>query len=138
MGRLTLAAPSPPYGAFSRAPLSAPSISPPRSSCLTWLPRLWTSAAETEGMDGDKEAVEKFAEDSGSRRSILIVRQFGLAILASSNGAVRNLQPRFHTRKKMTGLFAVTLEFVVLWLSRTYTGRLRFKAAKLNSTTTTN
>lgn len=34
-GSLTLAAPSPPYGAFSSAPLSAPSVSPPRSSCLT-------------------------------------------------------------------------------------------------------
>lgn len=33
-GGLTLAVPSPPYGAFSKAPLKAPSASPPRSRCL--------------------------------------------------------------------------------------------------------
>lgn len=31
---LTLAAASPPYGGFSRAPLRAPSLSPPRNNCL--------------------------------------------------------------------------------------------------------
>ncbi len=78
--RLTFAPASPPYGAFSSAPLKAPSLSPPRRSCFIWPERVWTSWAETEGTDGRREELSKLAGESGSRRSIFMVRQFAVAI----------------------------------------------------------
>lgn len=80
---LTLTAASPPYGAFSKAPRRAPSLSPPRSSCLICDERLWTSDAETEATAGASELVEKLAGDSGSRRSMLMVLQLTLAMQAA-------------------------------------------------------
>ena len=77
---LTLAAASPPYGAFSSAPCSAPSLSPPRSSCFIWLERFWTACAEMAGMEGRREELSKLAGESGSRRSMFMVRQFVVAI----------------------------------------------------------
>ena len=75
-GSYTFAPLSPPYGAFSSAPLNAPSASPLRSSCLIFKERDWTSAVDTEGSEGAREVMSKLADDSGSRRSIFIVRQF--------------------------------------------------------------
>ena len=73
---VTFAPLSPPYGAFSSAPLSAPSASPPRSVCFIFEERDWTSAVDTEGNEGAREVMSKLAEDSGSRRSMFMVRQF--------------------------------------------------------------
>lgn len=78
--QLTFAPTSPPYGAFSRAPLNAPSVSPPRNNCRIWLESCCTSDAETGATAGRRDAVEKLAEDSGSRRSIFMVRQFAVAM----------------------------------------------------------
>jgi len=67
---------SPPYGAFSKAPLNAPSASPPLSNCRICPARLCTSAAETGATGGARVDMSKFADDSGSRRSMFMVRQF--------------------------------------------------------------
>lgn len=61
---------------MSNAPRNAPSLSPPRSSCRIWLAVAWTSAEEEgERAAGAREARSKFAGDSGSRASMLMVRQ---------------------------------------------------------------
>jgi hypothetical protein len=59
----------------SSAPLKAPSLSPPRRSCRICVAVAWHSAAETGATAGAREERSKFAEDSGSRASILMVRQ---------------------------------------------------------------
>ena len=79
--KLTFAPASPPYGAFSKAPLKAPSVSPPRNNCLICPERVCTSAAETWGRAGRREDMGKLAEDSGSRRSMFMVRQFAVAMM---------------------------------------------------------
>lgn len=80
---LTFACASDPYGTFSRAPLNAPSESPPLSSCFICVDNVCTSDADTEGLEGRREETSKLAGDSGSSRSTLIVRQFIVAIIAS-------------------------------------------------------
>ena len=81
----TFAPLSPPYGAFSSAPLSAPSASPPRRDCFIFEERDWTSAADTGGNEGVRELMSKLADDSGSRRSMFMVRQF-TAIVGWADG----------------------------------------------------
>ena len=90
-GLLTFACASPPYGAFSKAPLNAPSESPPRNSCLIWLDNVCTSEAETEGMEGKREDMSKFAGDSGSKRSTFMVRQFIVAMIAREEGLLEGI-----------------------------------------------
>lgn len=85
--KLTLAAVSPLYGGYSKAPRKAPSLSPPRSCCLICDERLCTSDADTEGTVDERVAVEKLAGDSGSRRSMLMVRQL-MFVMLSENRAV--------------------------------------------------
>ena len=80
----TFALLSPPYGTFSSAPLNAPSVSPPRSSCFICPASDCTSEAETEGTEaGRRDDTGKLAGESGSRRSMFIVRQFDVAMLRS-------------------------------------------------------
>ena len=80
---LTFAAGSPPYGAFSNTPLNAPSESPPRNNCRIWLDKVCTSEAEIGWREpaGRKDAMSKLVADSGSRASILMVRQLDVAIV---------------------------------------------------------
>ena len=76
----TLTAASPPYGAPSNAPLNAPSASPPRSNCLTCCPSVAISFWLTGANAGWRVEVSKLEEDSGSRASMLIVRQLSLRV----------------------------------------------------------
>lgn len=80
-GVLTFAEESPPYGAFSNAPRNAPSGLPPLRICLICPESVWTSDVKTEATEGRREDVVKFAGDSGSRRSMFIVRQFAVAMI---------------------------------------------------------
>lgn len=85
---LTFAPASPPYGAFSKAPRSAPSVSPPLSNCFIWPDNVCTSAAEIGATAGVREEMSKFAGDSGSRRSMFMVRQFVVDIFAVELGRI--------------------------------------------------
>jgi hypothetical protein len=76
----TLPLSSAPYGGFSSAPCRAPSLSPPRSSCRICWALFWTSSADTGATAGVRELRSKLAGLSGSRASMLIVRQLMLAM----------------------------------------------------------
>lgn len=85
---LTLTLASPPYGALSNAPFKAPSASPPRSSCLTCCPMLLISSALTGANAGCNVVVSKFEDDSASKASMLIVRQFSARDIFVFGGGV--------------------------------------------------
>ena len=72
---------SAPYGGFSSAPRRAPSLSPPRSSCRNCWALFWTSAVDTGCTAGARELRSKLAGLSGSKASMLIVRQLMLAMV---------------------------------------------------------
>ena len=76
---------SAPYGGFSSAPDSAPSLSPPLSSCRICWALFCTSAVETGATAGVREVRSKLAGLSGSRASMLIVRQLMLAMVGVSD-----------------------------------------------------
>ena len=67
---------SPPYGALSSAPRSAPSASPPRRSCRTCWPSVVISAWDTGANGACSVEVSKLVDVSGSRASMFMVRQF--------------------------------------------------------------
>ena len=56
-------------------------MSPPRSSCLICEERFWTSERETGARVGRRDVRGKLEGESGSRRSIFMVRQFAVAIV---------------------------------------------------------
>ena len=85
-GYLTFVWLSPPYVTFSSAPRSAPSASPARSNCRICPARLCTSDAETGATAGVREEVSKLAEESGSRRSMLMVRQLMVEAIVWDSG----------------------------------------------------
>jgi len=72
---------SAPYGGFSKALWRAPSLSPPRSSCRIDWALVWTSAVETGATAGARELRSKLAGLSGSKASMLMVRQLMLAMV---------------------------------------------------------
>ena len=76
----TLPCASAPYGAFSSAPVRAPSWSPPRSNCRIWPANCWTSDVVTGCTPGVRVERSKFCDESGSRASMLIVRQLKSAM----------------------------------------------------------
>jgi hypothetical protein len=76
----TLPLSSAPYGGFSKAPCNAPSLSPPRSSCRICWALFWTSAVDTGSRAGVRELRSKLAGLSGSKASMLMVRQLMLAM----------------------------------------------------------
>lgn len=80
--RRTFAFSSAPYGAFSRAPCSAPALSPPRNSWRICEASDWTSAVDTGLTEGASEARSKLAGESGSKASMLMVRQLTVAMAA--------------------------------------------------------
>jgi len=80
MSQRTLPLSSAPYGGLSSAPWRAPSLSPPRSSCRICCEVFCTSAVESGATAGVRELRSKLAGLSGSRASILIVRQLMLAM----------------------------------------------------------
>lgn len=84
MLRHTLPFSSAPYGGFSSAPWSAPSLSPPLRSCRTWPASDWTSAVDTGATAGVRVLRSKLAGESGSKASMLIVRQLTVAMVGSS------------------------------------------------------
>lgn len=86
----TLPLSSAPYGGLSRAPCSAPSLSPPLSNCRICCDVFWTSAVEMGVTAGVRELRSKLAGLSGSRASMLMVRQLMLAMAE----AVRRKQPK--------------------------------------------
>lgn len=74
---LTFAPPSPPQGTFSRLPLNAPSVSPPRNNCRICPANCCASCVLKDGYCvGNREVRGKLVWESGSRASMLIVRQF--------------------------------------------------------------
>lgn len=87
MLRRTLPLSSAPYGGFSSAPCKAPSLSPPLISCRIWPASDWTSAVDTGATVGVRVVRSKLAGESGSKASMLMVRQFTLAMAAG----VRNI-----------------------------------------------
>jgi hypothetical protein len=84
----TFPASSAPYGAVSKAPRRAPSLSPPRSSCLICVTVDCTWEVETGTTDGVSEDKSKLAGESGSSASMLMVRQLMLAMTTSHGGVV--------------------------------------------------
>lgn len=74
----TFTASEAPTGALSHAPLNAPSASPPLKSCLTCPAICLTSASDTSGSALWRVVMSKFWDDSGSRASMLMVRQFSV------------------------------------------------------------
>ena len=81
----TLPFSSPPYGGLSSAPCRAPSLSPPRRSCRICCEVFWTSAVETGATAGVRELRSKLAGLSGSRASMLMVRQLMLAMVEAAH-----------------------------------------------------
>jgi hypothetical protein len=72
--------PAPSYTGASRQPRSAPSASPPRSSCRTWLVRPRTSASLTSACSGCSVDVSKLTDESSSSASMSMVRQASLSV----------------------------------------------------------
>jgi hypothetical protein len=75
----TFARSFPLYTGISRQPLSAPSASPPRSSCLTWPASERTSASPISGRGGCRVEVSKLTDESSCSASMLMVRQASLS-----------------------------------------------------------
>lgn len=75
----TFAASVPWYTGISRQPLSAPSASPPRSSCLTWPASCRTSGSLISGCGVRRVEVSKLTLESSVRASMLMVRQASLS-----------------------------------------------------------
>jgi hypothetical protein len=90
MRRRTLPFSSAPYGAFSRAPRSAPSLSPPRNNWRICEASDWTSAVEMGVTAGASDDRSKLAGESGSKASMLMVLQLTVAMAADVcyNGAI--------------------------------------------------
>ena len=79
---LTFPCSSAPYGAFSSAPLNAPSLSPPLCSCRICPESVCTSCVDAGTTAGVSVVRSKLEEDSGSSLSMSIVRQLKSAIFA--------------------------------------------------------
>lgn len=75
----TFARSLPLYTGISRQPLSAPSASPPRSSCLTCPASARTSASPISGRGGCRVEVSKLTDESSWSASMLMVRQASLS-----------------------------------------------------------
>lgn len=75
----TFARSFPLYTGISRQPLSAPSASPPRSSCLTCPASERTSASPISGRGGCRVEVSKLTDESSCSASMLMVRQASLS-----------------------------------------------------------